>query len=84
MSCHFIGYSEKSKGYKFYCPNTTTRILETNKAKFIEDYETMHREENFAFENVPEENESSSAIILPVLPINDISDQQNEVEVNHG
>ena len=39
LSCHFIGYPEKSKGYRFYCPNHTTRIIETGNAKFIEEGE---------------------------------------------
>ena len=29
VSCYFIGYAERSKGFRFYCPNQTTRIIET-------------------------------------------------------
>src|SRR5436189_1273475 len=29
ISGYFIGYPDKSKGYKFYCPNHTMRIVET-------------------------------------------------------
>ncbi|KAB2628561.1 hypothetical protein D8674_033356 [Pyrus ussuriensis x Pyrus communis] len=36
-SCYFIGYSKKSKGFKFYCPQAHTRIQETGNAKFFED-----------------------------------------------
>ena len=36
-SCWFIGYPEKSKGFRFYCPNSSTRIMETNNAKFLEE-----------------------------------------------
>ena len=36
-SCRFIGYSEKSKGYKFYCPHGVSRIMETHNARFIEE-----------------------------------------------
>lgn len=32
-----MGYSEKSKGYRFYCPDSGRRIMETNNAKFIEE-----------------------------------------------
>ena len=32
----FIGYPEKSKGYRFYCPNHSTRIVESGNARFIE------------------------------------------------
>ncbi|KAK3039644.1 hypothetical protein RJ639_027235 [Escallonia herrerae] len=39
ISCHFIGYPERSKGFKFYCPSHTTRIVETRHAVFFEDAE---------------------------------------------
>ena len=37
---YFIGYPEKSKGYIFYCPTHSTRIVETRNARFIENGET--------------------------------------------
>jgi transposase InsO family protein len=37
MSCHFIGYTEKSKGYRFYCPNRHTKFVETRHAVFLEN-----------------------------------------------
>ena len=33
----FIGYLEKSKGYKFYCPGHSMGIVEIGNAKFIEN-----------------------------------------------
>ena len=33
----FIGYLEKSKGYKFYYPSHSMRIVETNNTRFIEN-----------------------------------------------
>lgn len=36
ISGFFIGYPEGSKGYRFYCPSHTTRIVESRNAKFIE------------------------------------------------
>ncbi|TQE07144.1 hypothetical protein C1H46_007197 [Malus baccata] len=36
-SCYFMGYLEKSKGFKFYCPQSQTRIQETHNAIFLED-----------------------------------------------
>ena len=36
-SGYFIGYPEKSKGYIFYCPNHSTRIVESGNARFIEN-----------------------------------------------
>jgi hypothetical protein len=37
VSCHFIGYPEKSKGYRFYCPDRYTKFIETRHAVFLED-----------------------------------------------
>jgi hypothetical protein len=36
-SCHFIGYPERSKGYRFYCPGRQTKFIETRHAIFLED-----------------------------------------------
>ncbi|KAG6635812.1 hypothetical protein CIPAW_11G068500 [Carya illinoinensis] len=36
VSGYFIGYLERSKRYRFYCPNHNPRIVETGNAKFIE------------------------------------------------
>ena len=38
VSCYFIGYSERSKGYIFYDP-TTKSIFKTGNARFFEDVE---------------------------------------------
>ena len=37
VSCHFIGYPEKSKGYRFYCPDRQMKFVETSHAVFLED-----------------------------------------------
>uniref|UniRef100_A0A803LV75 Retroviral polymerase SH3-like domain-containing protein n=1 Tax=Chenopodium quinoa TaxID=63459 RepID=A0A803LV75_CHEQI len=37
VSGYFIGYPDKSKGYRFYCPNHSTRIVETGNARLIEN-----------------------------------------------
>ena len=39
ISGYFIGYPDKSKGYKFYCPKHSTRIVETDNARFLENGE---------------------------------------------
>ena len=39
MSCFFIGYSDKSKGYRFYCPDRFTKFVETRQVVFLEDSE---------------------------------------------
>lgn len=33
----FIGYLDRSKGYRFYCPNRRIRIVESITAKFLEN-----------------------------------------------
>ena len=40
-----IGYLEKSKGYRFYCPNHSTRRVEIGNARFIENGEVSGSEE---------------------------------------
>jgi hypothetical protein len=37
VSSHFIGYSDKSKGFRFYCPDRYIKIVETRHAVFLED-----------------------------------------------
>jgi hypothetical protein len=37
VSCHFIGYLDKSKGFRFYCPNRYIKIMEMRHAIFLED-----------------------------------------------
>ncbi|RVW86375.1 Retrovirus-related Pol polyprotein from transposon TNT 1-94 [Vitis vinifera] len=39
ISGYFIGYPDKSKGYRFYCPNHSVRIVETGNARFLENGE---------------------------------------------
>ena len=37
ISGYFIGYAEKSKGYRFYFLSHTTRIVESRNMKFLEN-----------------------------------------------
>lgn len=37
ISCHFIGYLNKSKIYWFYCPSWFTMFVETRQAIFLEN-----------------------------------------------
>ena len=43
MSCYFVGYSERSRGFKFY-DSLTRSFFEMGNAKFIEDVELSGRE----------------------------------------
>jgi hypothetical protein len=37
VSCHFIGYPDKSKGFRFYCPDRYIKIVKTRHTVFLED-----------------------------------------------
>jgi hypothetical protein len=37
VSCHFIGYPERSMGFRFYCPHRSTKFVETRHAVFLKD-----------------------------------------------
>ena len=37
ISGYFIGYAERSKAYRFYCPSYHTRFMESRNAKFLEN-----------------------------------------------
>ncbi|KAF7831918.1 Retrovirus-related Pol polyprotein from transposon TNT 1-94 [Senna tora] len=37
ISAYFVGYVERSKGYKFYCPTHTLKFVESRNAKFLEN-----------------------------------------------
>ena len=37
ISAYFIGYAERSKGYRLYGPSHNTRIMESRNAKFLEN-----------------------------------------------
>jgi hypothetical protein len=37
VSYHFIGYPDKSKEFRFYCPNRYIKIVETRHTVFLED-----------------------------------------------
>ncbi|KAJ1387920.1 Retrovirus-related Pol polyprotein from transposon TNT 1-94 [Sesbania bispinosa] len=46
ISGYFIDYPKKSKGYKFYCPNHSMRIVESGNARFIENGQFSGSEES--------------------------------------
>ena len=51
MSCYFVGYSERSRGFKIY-DHLTRSFFETGNAKFTEDVELSGKEslKNVVFE----------------------------------
>lgn len=83
-SCYFIGYSEKSKGFKFYCAQSHTRIKETHNARFFEDQDVSDFTiENFIFEELEQSsNETSSIDHCPALVYYQATDQHVEADYN--
>ncbi|PRQ60636.1 putative RNA-directed DNA polymerase [Rosa chinensis] len=82
ISAHFIGYPENSRGYRFYCPSHTTRIIETNKAIFLDEINYSHSYENLEleFQELPEdESENIGIPITFETAAGDIEQPQLEV-----
>nr|GEX34504.1 putative zinc finger, CCHC-type [Tanacetum cinerariifolium] len=90
ISCFFIGYLERSKGYRFYCPSHSTRIVETRHAEFLE---TTYNSRSGSFRRIElQEAQDETPIIhvpitisMPLDTSNDhliAQDHQNNVEEN--
>lgn len=60
VSCFFIGYPDRTKGYRFYCPKNNTRFVETQRAIFIEEEEEGLDEADFVFDEVLETKETAA------------------------
>ncbi|CAL9011160.1 unnamed protein product [Prunus brigantina] len=80
VTCYFVGYPDRTKGYRFYCPNHTTRFMETQRAIFIEDENDSDTEENFDFDEILENKEPAEKENMlrdtTILPFTDSSDKQ--------
>ncbi|CAL9021467.1 unnamed protein product [Prunus brigantina] len=80
-SGYFVGYPERTKGYRFYCPQNTTRFVETQRAIFIESETEVTEEENFDFDEVVTKNakkvSSNTDSRILTLPIFDLSGMQS-------
>ncbi|KAM1167008.1 hypothetical protein ACFX19_029616 [Malus domestica] len=99
VSCHFIGYAERSKGFRFYCPNQNTRIVEIGKAVFMESNASVDsgtKVEGFVFEEEINNKEAAvenvdrnTTIMAPIIVVtenmgsNDSDEPCNEIEVAH-
>ena len=90
ISGYFIGYPEKSKGFRFYCPNHSTRIVETGNARFIENSE-ISGSDNLRNVDIQEVRVqvpmpiTSNKIVVPIvveLP-NNIKQQINEPSLHN-
>lgn len=86
ISGYFIGYAEKSKGYRFYCPSHSTRIVESRNAKFLEN-DLISGSDQFQ-DIVPENDhcavppsESSNRLIVVHTPQVQPSVRQSNIEI---
>jgi len=92
ISCFSIGYPDKSKGYIFYSPNHSIRIVESGNARFIENGQINGSEESRKVDiqekhaEVPTSDVSSQVVVpyvvswphnIPMQQIN-IPNPQNE------
>ncbi|PRQ27363.1 putative RNA-directed DNA polymerase [Rosa chinensis] len=86
VSAFFIGYPENSKGFKFYCPTHTSRVIETNKAVFIDEVNFTDKFEDFEFDELPEiESDVVDAPISePIVVLSDFGTQPAPVTQNHA
>ncbi|KAJ1412275.1 gag-polypeptide of LTR copia-type, partial [Sesbania bispinosa] len=86
ISGYFIGYPEKSKGYRFYCPNHSTRIVESGNARFIENGQFSGSEESRKVDiqettsNVSTPSVSSQ-VVIPVVVSQSHNMQRQQVNV---
>ncbi|CAA7037024.1 unnamed protein product [Microthlaspi erraticum] len=66
ISGFFIGYPEKSKGFRIYCPNHSTRIVETGNARFHENGEVSDNPVND--QPLHDENIASNELVVQEEP----------------
>ncbi|WVY90570.1 hypothetical protein V8G54_036084 [Vigna mungo] len=86
ISGYFIGYPEKSKGYRFYCPNHSTRIVESGNARFIENGQFSGSEESRIVdiqEHIDSASTSnvSSEVVIPLVVSQSHNKQRQQVNV---
>ena len=58
ISGYFVGYAERSKGYRFYCLSYSTRFVESRNAKFLENDLISGSDQSLDF--IPEKDHSEA------------------------
>lgn len=68
ISSYFIGYPEKSKGFKLYSPLHSPRIFETNQVKFLDEMFCNSTPEDLEFEfaEIIENGSEGTTVTLPI------------------
>ncbi|WVZ07573.1 hypothetical protein V8G54_020919 [Vigna mungo] len=86
ISGYFIGYPEKSKRYRFYCPNHSTRIVESGNVRFIENGQFSGSEES-RIVDIQEHTDSVSTsnvsfeVVIPLVVSQSHNKQRQQVNV---
>ena len=89
ISGYFIGYPERSKGYRFYCPTHTTRIVESRNAKFLENLKNSGSEQNrnLSYKEVREQLElpvEQTRVVVPLdIVINDYQEERQPQNIQN-
>ena len=86
ISGYFNGYPAKSKGYMFYCPTHSIRIVETENVRLIENGETNGSEASRNVKikevrvQVPLTSTFTSRIVVPRIVESQNDDEEEEEE----
>ena len=84
VSGFFIGYPEKSKGYTFYCPNHSTRIVDLGNARFIENGETSGSGEPRKVDINEVQVEVPSPVVPPEVVVPIVASDSNDTIGQHN
>ena len=79
ISGYFIGYAERSKAYRFYCPSYHTRFVESRNAKFLENDLISGRDlsQNICLEKDHSDNQLTTSENQVIVIHNVPQDQSN-------
>ena len=84
VSCYFVGYPEKTKGFKFFSPLTKS-FFETGNARFFEDVmfegddkvrNVVFEEESISLPHIGQDNNIDIPIHIPTQNQNDVQEEQ--------
>ena len=80
ISCYFIGYPEKSKGYKLYSAKHKPRIFETHQVKFLNEkvHNAEYEDLSLDFEEIVTDEDWENALPFATEEIADDIIQENQ------
>ena len=82
ISGYFIGYDEKSKRYRFYCPSHSIRFVESRNAKFLENdlISRSDQSRNVSSEKNHTDTQCTTSSNGPIVVVNNMPPMQMCVE----